>query len=92
MLNGVMFSVYLLCSVPAGDAPCAEFHSKMNMSGTIADCTDDAKQNLLDRSTIERPHLGAVMAGLVPAIHGFSREMPGDVDAWHKAGHDGMCD
>jgi hypothetical protein len=28
------------------------------------------------------------MAGLVPAIHAFSSEMPEDVDARHKAGHD----
>jgi hypothetical protein len=28
-----------------------------------------------------------VMAGLVPAIHGLHRQ---DVDARHKAGHDGL--
>jgi len=29
-----------------------------------------------------------VMAGLVPAIHVFLADMPQDVDARHKAGHD----
>jgi hypothetical protein len=29
------------------------------------------------------------MAGLVPAIHVFSAELFEDVDARHKAGHDG---
>jgi hypothetical protein len=32
-----------------------------------------------------------VMAGLVPAIHVFLAEPPQDVDARHKAGHDGEC-
>jgi hypothetical protein len=30
-----------------------------------------------------------VVAGLVPAIHVFSLERKEDVDARHKAGHDG---
>jgi hypothetical protein len=29
------------------------------------------------------------MAGLVPAIHVFDALRKKDVDAWHKAGHDG---
>ncbi|MDB5599856.1 MAG: hypothetical protein JWN71_1900 [Xanthobacteraceae bacterium] len=29
------------------------------------------------------------MAGLVPAIHVFLADKPEDVDARHKAGHDG---
>ena len=29
------------------------------------------------------------MAGLVPAIHVFFVMAQKDVDAWHKAGHDG---
>jgi hypothetical protein len=29
------------------------------------------------------------MAGLDPAIHDLRRKMPEDVDARHKAGHDG---
>src|SRR5262245_21631590 len=33
--------------------------------------------------------LSAVIAGLVPAIHVFLRATPKDVDAQHKAGHDG---
>jgi hypothetical protein len=31
------------------------------------------------------------MAGLVPAIHVFLTESLQDVDARHKAGHDGVC-
>jgi hypothetical protein len=31
----------------------------------------------------------SVMAGLVPAIHAFDRDK--DVDARHKAGHDGSA-
>jgi hypothetical protein len=30
-----------------------------------------------------------VMAGLVPAIHALLASAPQDVDARHKAGHDG---
>jgi hypothetical protein len=32
---------------------------------------------------------GGVMAGLVPAIHVLLYRMKKDVDARHKAGHDG---
>jgi hypothetical protein len=31
----------------------------------------------------------SVMAGLVPAIHAFAASTKKDVDARHKAGHDG---
>ena len=31
------------------------------------------------------------MAGLDPAIHVFLREAAKNVDARHKAGHDGVC-
>jgi hypothetical protein len=32
------------------------------------------------------------MAGLVPAIHVFAADSKKDVDARHKAGHDGVED
>jgi hypothetical protein len=34
-------------------------------------------------------HVPAVMAGLVPAIHALVAPSHEDVDARHKAGHDG---
>jgi len=35
-------------------------------------------------------NLSRVMAGLVPAIHAFIAANKQDVDARHKAGHDGV--
>jgi hypothetical protein len=43
-----------------------------------------------DDSTLNQYHGHGVMAGLVPAIHAFeSASLSKNVDARHKAGHDG---
>jgi hypothetical protein len=38
-----------------------------------------------------RPKDGVLSHGYVPAIHVFIRASPKDVDARHKAGHDGRA-